>query len=136
MHVAAKAGYDEVVGLLINHARMLHTEGADEESAMAGGIAYKELLRIKNLIDDIGLHVAVKYGHLKVVILLVEADPELCSFTNSANESSLFLAISKGFPNIARYMLDKYPTFTSFQGTNGVTALYAAVTRKIKCKGK
>ncbi|KAB2626650.1 ankyrin repeat-containing protein [Pyrus ussuriensis x Pyrus communis] len=135
MHVAAKAGCDEVVGLLINHARMLHTDGADEENALAGGKAYKDLLRIKNLIEDTGLHVAVKYGHLKVVILLVEADPELCSFTNSANESSLFLAISKGFPNIARYMLDKYPTFTSFQGINGVTALHAAVTHKIKCKG-
>nr|XP_028948542.1 ankyrin repeat-containing protein At5g02620-like isoform X2 [Malus domestica] len=133
MHVAAKAGCDEVVGLLINRARILYTEGADEESALADGKAYKNLLRIKNLIEDTGLHVAIKYGHLKVVILLVEADPELCCFTNSANESPLFLAITKGFPRIARYMLEKFPT-SSLHGINGVTALHAAITRNISCK--
>ncbi|TQD82928.1 hypothetical protein C1H46_031527 [Malus baccata] len=134
MHVAAKAGCDEVVELLINHATMLHTEGADEESALAGCKAYKELLRIKNLIEDTGLHVAIKYGHLKVVVLLVEADPELCCFTNRANESPLFLATTKGFPRIARYMLEKFPT-SSLNGINGVTALHAAITRNISCKG-
>ncbi|XP_068344122.1 ankyrin repeat-containing protein At5g02620-like [Pyrus communis] len=133
MHVAAKAGCDEVVGLLINHARMLYNEGADEESVLADGRAYKDLLRIKNLIEDTGLHVAIKYGHLKVVILLVEADPELCCCTNSANESPLFLATTKGFPKIARYMLKKFPT-SSLQGINGVTALHAAITRNISCK--
>ncbi|CAN6562766.1 unnamed protein product [Malus baccata var. baccata] len=123
MHVAAKAGCDEVVGLLINHARMLYTEGADEESALVDGKAYKDLLRIKNLIEDTGLHVAIKYGHLK-----------LCCFTNSANESPLFLATTKGFPRIARYMLEKFPT-SSLHGINGVTALHAAITRNISCKG-
>ncbi|KAM1596386.1 hypothetical protein PS2_031425 [Malus domestica] len=126
MHVAARAGRDEIVGLLINQASKL---GADEEGALVNGEAYKELLRIKNSIGDTALHVAIKQGDLNVVILLVEADSGLCCLTNITNESPLFLAICKGFGSIALYMLDNSPTSPSFEGINGVTALHAAITR-------
>ncbi|RXI00596.1 hypothetical protein DVH24_000830 [Malus domestica] len=126
MHVSTRAGYDEIVGLLITQARKL---GADEEGVLTDGESYKELLRTKNSIGDMALHVAIRQGDLEVVILLVEADSGLCCLTNIANESPLFLAISKGFRSIALYMLDNSPTSPSFQGINGVTALHAAVTR-------
>ncbi|KAK9949236.1 hypothetical protein M0R45_004769 [Rubus argutus] len=135
MHVAARVGCDELVGFLIDHAKkLLNIEATDLETGPTDAEAYKELLRRTNLEKDTALHVAVKCGHRNVVILLVDADPELCGFTNNANESPLFLAISKGFPNIASYILDKSPASLSFEGINGVTALHAAVTRNLTCK--
>ncbi|KAK9949233.1 hypothetical protein M0R45_004766 [Rubus argutus] len=116
MHVAARVGCDELVGFLIDHVKKLHNIGAaaDVETGPADAEAYN--------------------GHPGVVILLVDADPELCCFTNNANESPLFLAIYKDFPNIASYILDESPASLSFDGINGVTALHAAVTRRSACK--
>ena len=138
MHVAARVGCDELVGFLIDYAKKLHNIGAaaDVETGPADAEAYKELLRMTNSEKDTALHVAVKSGHPGVVILLVDADPELCCFTNNANESPLFLAIYKDFPNIASYILDESQASLSFDGINGVTALHAAVTRRSACKGK
>lgn len=98
----------------------------------ADGEAYKKLLRMTNLEKDTALHVAVRCGHCRVVMLLIEADPTLCCLTNSANESPLFLATSKGFQRIARYILCESSMCPSFERINDVTALHAAVTRRTK----
>ncbi|BFG28841.1 hypothetical protein CerSpe_151150 [Prunus speciosa] len=68
----------------------------------------------------------------------MEADPQLCCFTNKANESPLFLAVRKGTPSIVHCILKAYESGVSpsFQGTNGLTALHAAVTQEqLKDKG-
>ncbi|CAL2253423.1 unnamed protein product [Prunus armeniaca] len=132
LHTAAKVGCLLVVEFLINHAKMLHIEGVDEENGPADGEAYKKLLRMTNLEKDTALHVAVRCGHCRVVMPLIEADPTLCCLTNSTNESPLFLATSKGFQRIARYILCESSICPSFERINGVTALHAAVTRRTK----
>ncbi|PRQ30669.1 putative ankyrin repeat-containing domain, PGG domain, protein accelerated cell death 6 [Rosa chinensis] len=124
LHVAARVGCDEIVEFLIDQAKALQIRGADEESCHR-----KPLLRMTNLEMDTALHVAVRYGHLGVVVLLMEADPELYCLTNRADESVLFLAARKGSAEIALYLLNKSPVCPCFRGTNGVTALHAAVTR-------
>ncbi|KAM5586593.1 ankyrin repeat-containing protein [Rosa sericea] len=124
LHVAARVGGDEIVEFLIDQAKALHIRGADEESCHR-----KSLLRMTNLEMDTALHVAVRYGHLGVVVMLMEADPELCCLTNRADESVLFLAARKGSAEIALYLLNESPVCPCFRGTNGVTALHAAVTR-------
>ncbi|XP_016648221.1 PREDICTED: ankyrin-2-like [Prunus mume] len=104
----------------------------DEEIRPDGVKPYKKLLRMKNSEKDTALHVAVRYRRDGVVAQLMKADPELCCFTNSANESPLFLAVRTGSPSIALYILNESPSdrSPSFHGTNGVTALHAAVTRR------
>ncbi|XP_062001338.1 uncharacterized protein LOC133718474 [Rosa rugosa] len=51
--------------------------GMQQETRPADAEAYKELLRMTNSEKDTALHVAVKSGHHGVVILLMDADPEL-----------------------------------------------------------
>ncbi|PQQ13130.1 ankyrin repeat-containing protein [Prunus yedoensis var. nudiflora] len=139
LHVAAKVGCVEVVQFLIEHARkMHHMEKADEESGPADGESQNKLLRVKNSDNDTTLHLAVRYNHDEVVTRLMEADPQLCCFTNNANESPLFLAVRKGTPSIVHCILKAYESCVSpsFQGTNGLTALHAAVTQEqLKDKG-
>ncbi|KAB2601972.1 ankyrin repeat-containing protein [Pyrus ussuriensis x Pyrus communis] len=131
LHIAARVGCPEVVKFLINHAKTLHIKGADQESGPADGEAHKNPLRMTNFDKDTALHAAARYGHDGVANLLIEADPQLCCFTNSANESPLFLAVSHGFQLIAGSILN-CPVSPSFQGINGVTALHAAVTHRDK----
>lgn len=128
LHVAARVGCAEIVEFLIGQAKALHFRGADMESGH-GKSHRKVLLRMTNLEMDTALHVAVRYGHHGVVVMLMEADPELCCLTNSAHESALFLAVRKGSVETALHLLKMSPVCPSFQGTNGVTALHAAVTR-------
>ncbi|KAL6283283.1 hypothetical protein ACE6H2_014212 [Prunus campanulata] len=140
LHVAAKVGCVEVVEFLIEHARktLHHMEKGDEESGPADGESQNKLLRVKNWDNDTTLHLAVRYNHSEVVIRLMEADPQLCCFTNKANESPLFLAVRKGTPSIVHCILKAYESGVSpsFQGTNGLTALHAAVTQEqLKDKG-
>ncbi|KAH0986384.1 hypothetical protein GBA52_013561 [Prunus armeniaca] len=139
LHVAAKVGCVEVVEFLIEHARITphHMERGDEESGPADGESQNKLLQVKNSDNDTTLHLAVRYNHDEVVIRLMEADPQLCCFTNNANESPLFLAVRKGTPSIVHSILKAYESGVSpsFWGTNGVTALHAAVTQE-QLKGK
>ncbi|XP_020418767.1 ankyrin-3 isoform X2 [Prunus persica] len=134
LHVAAKVGCVEVVEFLIEHARksLHHMERGDEESGPADDESQNKLLRVKNSDNDTTLHLAVRYNHDEVAIRLMEADPQLCCFTNKANESPLFLAVRKGTPSIVHCILKAYESGVSpsFQGTNGLTALHAAVTQE------
>ncbi|PRQ48314.1 putative ankyrin repeat-containing domain, protein accelerated cell death 6 [Rosa chinensis] len=122
MHIAARVGCVELVEFLIDHAKKLQTDAADEETGPADAEAYKESLRMTNSEKDTALHVAVKSGYHGVVILLMDADPELCCYTNNAKESPLFLAVSKGFPEIGSCILDRSSASLSFEGVKGVTA--------------
>ncbi|KAI5332758.1 hypothetical protein L3X38_022887 [Prunus dulcis] len=133
LHVAARVGCDQVVKFLIEHTKeMLHVQEADEESRSTDNEAHKQLLQMTNLQRDTALHVASRYGHSGVVIQLMQANPELCCYTNSANESPLFIATSKGFRHIILHLLNESPICSSFQGINGVTALHAAATHTTK----
>ncbi|KAB2605099.1 ankyrin repeat-containing protein [Pyrus ussuriensis x Pyrus communis] len=138
LHVASRVGCVEIVNLLIQNATTasaLSLEGADEESGLVPPadkgdlIGRQQLLRMTNLQKDTAMHVAVRSGHHQVVLLLMESDPQLCCFTNSANESPLFLATLHWFPPIACSILNQCPISPSFQGTNGLTSLHVAAAR-------
>ncbi|PQQ00051.1 ankyrin repeat-containing protein [Prunus yedoensis var. nudiflora] len=128
LHVAARVGCDEIVKLLIEHAKkLLHIEGADEERGPSNGEANK-LLRMTNFQEDTALHVAARCGHVEVVNLLMAEDPGLCCLINFNKEFPLFLATRHGFPLVARSILNECPISPSFKGFNDVTTLHVAVT--------
>nr|XP_011462072.1 PREDICTED: ankyrin-3-like [Fragaria vesca subsp. vesca] len=126
LHVAARAGCNEIVRLLIDQPKTLHNGRADQERGQSDGEAQKELLQMTNKNQDTALHVATRYRHFEVVKLLVEANPQLCGLTNNSNESPLFVAIRQDFL-VAADVFIKSSVPPSFEGINGVTALHAAV---------
>lgn len=117
LHVAARVGCDQVVKFLIEHTKkMLHVQEADEESRSTDSEAHKQLLQMINLQRDTALHVASRYGHSGAVIQLMQANPELCCYNNSANESPLFIATRRGFRHIILHLLNESPICPFFSG--------------------
>ena len=117
LHVAARVGSHLMVKLLVEHTKSLDVE--------AGG---HKILRMVNLMKDTALHIAVRYGKSEVVEELVNKDPELGSFINSAGESALFLAVEREFYNIASQILRVAPE-CSFAGRDGMNVLHAIAIR-------
>ncbi|KAM1385281.1 hypothetical protein ACFX15_031007 [Malus domestica] len=101
MHVAARAGRDEIVGLLINQASKL---GADEEGVLVNGEAYKELLRIKNSIGDTALHVAIKQG---IVQMMVSKNPEIIKEVDANGWTPLHYVALRGNVGATRLLMQQ-----------------------------
>jgi hypothetical protein len=53
------------------------------------------------------LHEVVRYNHPKVVLLLIETDPEFSYFVNDTGETSLYIVVERGFENVVIEILDK-----------------------------
>ncbi|KAI8027719.1 Protein ACCELERATED CELL DEATH 6 [Camellia lanceoleosa] len=70
LHIAARKGYADIVGALIECAR---TQGKDMESGFG---VVEEMVRMVNEEKDTALHMAVRNGWVKVGELLVREDPE------------------------------------------------------------
>jgi ankyrin repeat protein len=128
LHVAARAGYSEIVGFFISHPRTLQV---DVESGQVDQSHKKELLQMVNVDKDTALHCATRNGHYQSVKLLIEADPKLSNLINNADESPLYLAASKGLTGIAELILSAAsPSSSSHVGPNGITALHATLYSK------
>jgi len=89
--------------------------------------ACKELLRKSNLHKDTALHYAVRGGHHRVVKLLIEEDPQLCSIDNAANESRLYPATNRGLSHTAELILGAFSSLSSHKGPEGLTTLHTAM---------
>ncbi|XP_038984245.1 protein ACCELERATED CELL DEATH 6-like [Phoenix dactylifera] len=129
LHCAARAGYDEIVSLIIQSAR----EGEIEE---------RRVLRARNRDEANALHEAAKYNHASVAEVLMDADARLppmpnddrlASMLNDAGMSPLYLAIATGSLNVAKALLRssswdwENSSLESYAGPNKKTALHAAV---------
>ncbi|KAF3433965.1 hypothetical protein FNV43_RR25068 [Rhamnella rubrinervis] len=116
LHVAAKIGSKEMVGLLIGGTMDIESQQLDH-------------IRMQNLKEkDTALHVAVKYGHFDVAELLMGKDEGLLDMVNAAQESPLFLAVEGGFFNIAQHILKHFRS-DQCSGPKEMNALHAAVIR-------
>ena len=117
LHVAARVGSHSMVKFLVEHTKSLDVE--------AGG---QKILSMVNLVKDTALHVAVRYGKSEVVEELINGDPELGMFTNSAGESALFLAVDRELYKIASQILSA-ASECSFAGRDGMNVLHAIAIR-------
>lgn len=116
LHIAARVGCLEIVQSLINCAK---SESREVE-------ANQKVTRMVNLAKDTVLHDATRNGHVDVVKLLMEEDPELALLVNAAGESLLFVAVERQFLDIVQLLL-RTTEECCHGGRDGMNALHAAV---------
>ncbi|XP_058092297.1 protein ACCELERATED CELL DEATH 6-like isoform X2 [Magnolia sinica] len=130
LHIAARAGYIDSVICLIGCAR--NYDSLETGNNGSRGITVIELVRKQNGRGNTALHEAVRHGHLKVVELLTEADPESACLVNSVGVSPLYLAAEAGSGDIVRQILQTSKSsvhggLTAYGGPIHRTPLHASV---------
>ncbi|PON46734.1 Transmembrane protein [Parasponia andersonii] len=141
LHVAARYGHEHIVKVLIDHAKALDHDrgnyglddlesGSNSSTTIYVGAA-KEMLRKTNKENDTSFHEAVRFGHLGVVRILIEEDPDYLYADNGAGESPLYMAAERGYRDLVNEILLKCSSVVA-GGPNNRTALHAATIAKDK----
>ncbi|CAH2074436.1 unnamed protein product [Thlaspi arvense] len=107
LYVAAESGHTDMVKILMKHC----------DSVLAG-------TKAKNGFD--AFHIAAKNGNLKVLDVLMEANPELSFTFDSSKTTALHTAASQGHGQIVCFLLDKGVDLAAIAKSNGKTALHSA----------
>ncbi|CAH8379731.1 unnamed protein product [Eruca vesicaria subsp. sativa] len=107
LYVAAEFGHTDMVKILMKHS----------DSALAG-------TKAKNGFD--AFHIAAKNGNLKVLDVLMEANPELSFTFDSSKTTALHTAASQGHGEIVCFLLEKGVDLAAIARSNGKTALHSA----------
>ncbi|KAI9072045.1 hypothetical protein K1719_045984 [Acacia pycnantha] len=88
--------------------------------------AEKRLIRALNETKDTALHEAARYGHIEVVEVLIEEEPDHSYFgQNDSGETPLYIAVERRYWKVVDPMLHK-SHLLQYNGPNGRTALHAA----------
>ncbi|PON89762.1 Transmembrane protein [Trema orientale] len=140
LHVASRYGHEHIVKVLIERAKALdHGRGDDDLDDLESGSnsrttvyvgAAKEMLRKTNKENDTSFHEAVRFGHLGVVRMLIEEDPDYLYAANGAGESPLYMAAERGYRDLVNEILECSSVRAG--GPNNRTALHAATIAKDK----
>ncbi|XP_013612459.1 PREDICTED: ankyrin repeat-containing protein At5g02620 [Brassica oleracea var. oleracea] len=107
LYVAAEFGHTDMVKILMKHS----------DSVLAA-------TKAKNGFD--AFHIAAKNGNLKVLDVLMEANPELSFTFDSSKTTALHTAASQGHGEIVCFLLDKGVDLAAIARSNGKTALHSA----------
>jgi hypothetical protein len=125
LHLAARYGHSNVVGVLIERAEALPT---DPESGVSEA---KKMLRMTNDEQDTALHEAARNMRSHVVEILTEEDPEFSYSANVHGETPLYIAASiitrrrEEREKVVDEILGNCIS-VDYGGPNGRTALHAA----------
>ena len=84
---------------LIDDARHLPPPNDDDDNSIT---SFQAFLRQADKDLDTALHAAVKYGHLDIVKLLVEADPSDTHIQNGEGKTPMYIAVEKGLGKYSR----------------------------------
>ncbi|KFK24719.1 hypothetical protein AALP_AA8G015800 [Arabis alpina] len=107
LYVAAESGHTDMVKILMKHS----------DSVLAS-------TKAKNGFD--AFHIAAKNGNLKVLDVLMEANPELSFTFDSTKTTAFHTAASQGHGEIVCFLLDKGVDLAAIARSNGKTALHSA----------
>ena len=99
LHLAIYEGETELAEVLIDAARHLPPPNADDDNSIT---SFQAFLRQADKDLDTTLHAAVKYGHLDIVKLLVEADPSDTHIQNGEGKTPMYIAVEKGLGKYSR----------------------------------
>ncbi|XP_019183789.1 PREDICTED: serine/threonine-protein phosphatase 6 regulatory ankyrin repeat subunit B-like isoform X2 [Ipomoea nil] len=119
VHCAAEKGYGGVVSVIFSAIKK------HEDVESAGG-RVREMIEMTDYVKDTALHKAVRMGHLQVVKLLVQEDPEFEYLANDDGETPIYIAAELQFHGCLEEMLNtcRNPTYGGPLGRN---ALHAAI---------
>ena len=120
LHLAAREGHKDVVKVLLEAARKLHTE-------TGVGVDREMLLTMTNKGKNTALHEAVRFNHSNVVKLLIEEEPQFTYRANDSGTTPLYMAAERGFTGLVKLIIDQSRTSPSYNGLMGRTVLHAAV---------
>ncbi|XP_031101574.1 ankyrin repeat-containing protein At5g02620-like [Ipomoea triloba] len=120
LHCAAEKGYADIESLVISATKILYYKDVEI------GVGVREMIGMMDNVKDTALHKAVRMGHLEVVKLLIQEDPEFEYFANDAGETPIYIAAELQFDECLVEMLNtcRKPTY---DGPLGRNALHAAV---------
>ncbi|XVF28700.1 hypothetical protein REPUB_Repub15cG0052500 [Reevesia pubescens] len=126
LHIAARYGHSDLVEFLINYdqAKAPHIDGDLEKQE-----ARRDMLRNTDLESNTALHIAVEYGHLKVVQALLQfEDPDFSYSPHKSHETPLYIAARREDHCLVDEILDKFKSTTAcgLGGPHGRTVLHAA----------
>jgi len=103
LHVAAAAGHELIVGLLIECLRQLPqdiTMVIGSEQMVIGNI-----FRVSNNDGDTALHLSLKGNHVSVSLQLVREDRSTCFLLDKEDVSPLYMAAEAGYVSLVEHML-------------------------------
>ncbi|XP_050377099.1 ankyrin repeat-containing protein NPR4-like [Argentina anserina] len=123
LHLAARYGHADIVGVLIQAAK--DWRGDLEEGISSNELCHQCLIRSTNEEKNTALHEAVQFNHQDVVKILTREDPEFIYSANDAGETPLYMAAERRYRKLVFDILNTC-TSPSYQGPNGLTALHMA----------
>ena len=148
LHIAARYGHADIVGVLIDHAKgsqqVLHSDDTRQQVLQSDDTrqqdlesddtpqqdhnnkAVKKMLKMTNEEDETAMHEAVRNNHLEVVKLLVENGKDISYSANVAGETPLYMAVERNYREMALHILGNCKSLTH-DGPLGGTTLHAAV---------
>ncbi|CAN6541411.1 unnamed protein product [Malus baccata var. baccata] len=135
LHLAARQGLIEIVGVLIDQATKVRHHGDLEQGRLLteeeACLQKQMLIRKTNNNKNTALHEAVRFNQCFVVEKLTIEDPEFSYAANDSGETPIYLAAERGYLPLVSKMLKNcsVPTYT---GPNGRRALHAAVIQMDK----
>ncbi|XP_017236814.1 uncharacterized protein LOC108210071 isoform X2 [Daucus carota subsp. sativus] len=120
LHLAIyRGGHTQVAQVLIDAARHLPPPPDNDDNSVT---SFQAFLRQGDKDMDTALHAAVKYGHLDIVKLLVEADPTDTHIQNYEGKTPMYIAVEQGLSDIAEIIF-KTCTAPSLLGPHGSTVV-------------
>ncbi|XP_057954172.1 ankyrin repeat-containing protein At5g02620-like [Malania oleifera] len=107
LYVAAEYGYVDVVKEMVKYYDLVTAS-----------------IKARNGFD--AFHIAAKQGDLEVLIVLMEAHPDLSMTADASNTTALHTAATQGHIEIVNLLLDAGSSLAAIARSNGKTALHSA----------
>lgn len=90
--------------------------------------AWPEMVAAENAELETPLHEACREGHLKIVKLLLEADPWIAYKVNSRGESAFFAACERGQVDVVKHLMIGFQGLLMLDVDMEITSLHVAAS--------
>ncbi|XP_059664269.1 protein ACCELERATED CELL DEATH 6-like [Cornus florida] len=134
LHLAAASGNLSTLESLLRHAAKLQLEGYNTTTCVNGDQYFNQYLQAVLMEKDsemnTALHVAMKYQHYKLAILLVEKNPQVSTCPNKEKMSPLYMAAEAGQLKLVELMMQNGAV--DIRALQGKSVVHAAIKARNK----